>query len=143
IDVARNEVTVRDGKGLKDRVTMLPASCKQTLLAHLEKVRQLHEADLRRGLGRAPLPDALGRKYPNADRSWAWQYVFPASSHYTCSTTGLRHRHDVHETVIQKVRARGSLAGRYYEACKRPYFSPLLRHPPARRRLYHPSCSRT
>ena len=89
IDFTRNEITVRDGKGRKDRVTMLPASCKQALLEHLEKVRRLHEADLDQGLGQAPLPDALDRKYPNADRSWGWQYVFPASSHYTDRRTRL------------------------------------------------------
>jgi integron integrase len=102
IDFTRNEITVRDGKGRKDRVTMLPASCKQVLLEHLEKVRRLHEADLDQGLGQAPLPDALDRKYPNADRSWGWQYVFPASSHYTDRRTRLQHRHHLHESVVQK-----------------------------------------
>jgi site-specific recombinase XerD len=62
----------------------------------------MHEADLARGLGRAPLPHALARKYPNADREWAWQYVFPASTHYTDRHTGTQHRHHLHETVIQK-----------------------------------------
>jgi integron integrase len=102
IDFERNEITARDGKGQKDRVTMLPASCKQPLLEHLAKVRRQHEQDLRQGLGRAPLPGALSRKYPNADRQWGWQYVFPASSHYTDRLTGVRHRHHLHETVVQK-----------------------------------------
>ncbi len=102
IDFERNEITVRDGKGCKDRVTMLPARAKQPLLAHLDKIRRLHENDLRNNLGRTLLPGALLRKYPNADREWSWQYVFPASSHYTDPTTGVRHRHHVHETVIQK-----------------------------------------
>jgi len=75
---------------------------KPELLDHLARVGRLHEDDLRRGLGRAPLPDAVARKYPNADRQWAWQYVFPASSHYTNGQTGVRHRHHLHETVIQK-----------------------------------------
>jgi integron integrase len=97
-----NEITVRDGKGRKDRVTMLPVSCKQPLLDHLAKVRRQHEDDVRQGLGRAPLPGALARKYPNADRQWGWQYVFPASSHYTDRHTGVRHRHHLHETVVQK-----------------------------------------
>ncbi|MFQ5807622.1 MAG: integron integrase [Phycisphaerae bacterium] len=105
IDFQRNEITVRDGKGAKDRLTMLPASCRQTLLNHLGKVRQLHEDDLRQGLGRAPLPDALARKYPDADRQWGWQYVFPASSHYTDRHTGVRHRYHLHETVVQKAMA--------------------------------------
>jgi integrase len=81
LDFHRNEITVRDGKGRKDRVTLLPVTCTHALNDHLEGVRRLHEDDLRNGLGRAPLPDALRRKYTNADRQWGWQFVFPASSH--------------------------------------------------------------
>jgi hypothetical protein len=69
---------------------------------YLEKVRRQHEKDLARGLGRGPLPDALARKYPGADRQWAWQWVFPASSRYVDSHTGVRHRHHLHESVIQR-----------------------------------------
>jgi len=102
IDFERNEITIRDGKGQKDRMTLLPRSGKQALSDHLRKVRQLHLEDLRKGLGRAPLPDALARKYRSADCEWAWQYVFPASSHYTDAHSGIRHRHHLHETVVQK-----------------------------------------
>jgi len=102
VDFARHEITVRNGKGEKDRVTMLPTSCADELRAHLERVRRLHEADLARGLGRAALPYALARKYRNADCEWGWQYVFPASTYYRDRVTGLRHRHHVHETVIQR-----------------------------------------
>lgn len=102
LDFERGEILVRDGKGQKDRVSVLPASCRQPLLDHIERARHLHEDDLRRGLGHAPLPDALARKYPTADVQWAWQWVFPASSHYTDRRTGVRHRHHLHETVIQK-----------------------------------------
>jgi integron integrase len=102
IDFSRNEIRVRDGKGQKDRVTMLPTAVRNPLQAHLEKGRRQHAKDLARGLGRAPLPDALARKYPTADRQWAWQWVFPASSHYVDRRTGVRHRHHLHETVIQK-----------------------------------------
>ena len=102
VDFQRLEITVRDGKGGKDRVTMLPATCKQDLLDHLERVRHQHREDLGRGLGRAPLPDALARKYCHANTEWGWQYVFPASSHYTDRRTGVQHRHHLHETVIQK-----------------------------------------
>jgi integrase len=78
----------------------------------LPKVGQVHEDDLRRGLGRAPLPDAVARKYPSADRQRAWQYVFPASSHCTDRHTGLGHRHHLHETVVQKAMAQAvRLAG--------------------------------
>jgi integron integrase len=102
IDFERNEITIRDGKGAKDRVTVLPGTCRDDLMRHLERVRRLHEADLRSGLGRAPLPYALAEKYSAADREWGWQYVFPASAHYTDRHTGTRHRHHLHETVVQK-----------------------------------------
>lgn len=102
LDFQRNEITIRDGKGGKDRVTMLPVTAKAPLQAHIEKVRSQHERDLARSLGRAPLPDALTRKYPGADRQWAWQWVFPASSHYVDAHTGLRHRHHLHESVVQR-----------------------------------------
>jgi integron integrase len=102
IDPQRNEITVRDGKGGKDRVTMLPTAVREPLLTQLEKVRRQHAKDLACGLGRAPLPDALARKYPGADRQWAWQWVFPASSHYVDRHTGVRHRHHLHESVIQR-----------------------------------------
>ncbi len=102
VDFQRNEIMVRDGKGSKDRRTMLPASAVSELHAHLERVHRLHQLDLSRGLGRAPLPGALLRKYPYADTQWIWQFVFPASSHYTDRHTGVHHRHHLHETVIQK-----------------------------------------
>ncbi|HVL32750.1 MAG TPA: integron integrase, partial [Actinomycetota bacterium] len=102
LDFQRGELTIRDGKGRKDRVTMLPRLLGDSLRAHLTSVRARHERDLARGDGRVPLPDALARKYPSADRTWAWQWVFPASSHYVDRVTGVRHRHHVHETVIQK-----------------------------------------
>ena len=66
---------------------------------------QLHEDDLRRGWAGRLCPSALARKYSSADRQWAWQYVFPASSHYTDRQTGVRHRHHLHETVVQKAMA--------------------------------------
>ena len=81
---------------------MAPHVLHQPLQHHLRAVREQHEADLGLGLGRAPLPDALVRKYPNADREWAWQWVFPASSHYLDRRTGVEHRHHVHESAVQK-----------------------------------------
>jgi site-specific recombinase XerD len=80
----------------------LPAVLRQPLQDHLRRVREQHEAALKGGLGRAPLPDALVRKYPNADREWGWQWVFPASSHYVDRRTGIQHRHHLHESVVQK-----------------------------------------
>ena len=102
LDFTRNEILVRDGKGSKDRVTMLPQSVTESLRAHLERVRELHNRDLSESAGRVQLPDALSRKYSNADREWGWQYVFPASSRFVDREAGLQRRHHVHETVIQK-----------------------------------------
>src|SRR3989337_1953434 len=78
---SRNEITVRDGKGAKDRVTMLPDSLKEPLRRHLVKVKAIHEKDLAAGWGRVQVPGALDRKYPNAPREWRWQWIFPASCH--------------------------------------------------------------
>ncbi len=97
-----SKLVVRDGKGFQDRVTVLPAVLVPALRDHLAKRRKLHDTDLSRGDGRAPLPDALARKFPNADREWGWQWVFAAASHYTDTKTGVRHRHHVHESVIAK-----------------------------------------
>jgi len=102
VDVERNQLTVRDGKGAKDRVTLLPSAVRKDLLDHLEAVRRLHQDDLARGRGRAPLPGVLTAKYPGAAKEWAWQWVFPASSFYTDARTQLPHRHHLHETVVQR-----------------------------------------
>ena len=112
LEFSRGEIVVRDGKGRKDRVTMLPAAIQEPLDFHLKAVKSRHDSDLAEGLGRAPLPDAVARKYPKADREWAWQYIFPASGHYVDRQTGIRHRHHLHETVVQRaVHAAVRLAG--------------------------------
>lgn len=102
VDFRRSAIVVRDGKGHKDRATMLPRSIVADLRTHLEKVKALHERDLDADRGRVPMPGALARKYPNADREWTWQWVFPAKSHDRDEKTGVEHRHHLHETVIQK-----------------------------------------
>jgi integron integrase len=102
LDFGRGELTVRDGKGRKDRLTLLPERVAEPLLAHLERVRRLHERDLLEGAGRVALPDALARKYPSADREWAWQWVFPASRVYVDVVTGHRRRHHLHESAMQR-----------------------------------------
>lgn len=79
VDFKRREILIRDGKGFKDRVTMLPLTLLPNLQAHLVKVRALHENDLAQGFGSVYLPYALERKYPNAAKAWIWQYVFPAA----------------------------------------------------------------
>lgn len=103
LDFGRSEILVRSGKGNKDRPTMLPDVLHAPLKAHLLDVCDMHDRDLAAGLGRVPMPGALGRKYPNADREWSWQRLFPASSHYTDRETGVKHRHHLHESVVQKV----------------------------------------
>ena len=102
IDFTGNEIVVRAGKGDKDRHTMLPAAVKEPLAKHLDLIRQQHRHDLERGLGRVALPNALERKYPNAGKEWGWQWVFPATSHYSDRVTGERRRHHLHESVLQK-----------------------------------------
>lgn len=102
LDWDQNQLVVRAGKGDKDRYTTLPAGLREPLQRHLAQVQRLHHEDLGRGLGRVELPNALGRKYPNADKEWGWQWVFPAASHYTDRVTGQKRRHHLHETVLQK-----------------------------------------
>jgi integron integrase len=79
LDFHYRQILVRDAKGQKDRVTMLPGTLIEPLRTHLSRVRSLHQADLRSGFGRVYLPNALSAKYPNADREWEWQYVFPGT----------------------------------------------------------------
>ena len=102
VDVATNQITIRNGKGAKDRITMLPVVVKAGLLEQLDVVRRQHNADLGRGAGWVALPDALARKYPNAGRELGWQWVFPATRHYVDRITGQRRRHHLHESVIQR-----------------------------------------
>lgn len=102
IDFGRNEILVRDGKGAKDRITMLPASLKVPLQDHFKRVKAIHERDLADGWGRVLLPDALDRKYPNAPKEWRWQWVFPQENRWRNPKTGDEGRHYVHESIIQK-----------------------------------------
>lgn len=102
LDFSRNEIIVRDGKGAKDRVTMLPESLKNPLQDHLRKVKALHEKDLADGWGRVLLPDALDRKYPNAPAEWRWQWVSPQENRWRNPTTGEEGRHHTDESLVQK-----------------------------------------
>ena len=79
VDFGYARITVRDGKGAKDRVTMLPVNLAESLERHLRKVKAQHEEDLESGYGSVYLPDALERKYPNASKEWVWQFVFPSA----------------------------------------------------------------
>jgi len=98
----RGELTIRDGKGGKDRVTMLPASMKEPLADHLNRVKAQHDADMAAGRGSVALPGLLRAKYPNAPFDWAWQWVFPATRFYFDRETGERRRHHLHESVLQR-----------------------------------------
>jgi integron integrase len=102
VDFEYRQITVREGKGAKDRVTMLPASLISPLRAHLERVKGLHQADLATGHGDVYLPFALERKYPNANREWGWQYVFPSVKRSLDPRSGLVRRHHAAESVLQR-----------------------------------------
>ncbi len=112
IDCSANHIVVREGKGNKDRLTMLPLVVKTSLIAHLAHVWELHHRDLAQGFGNVYLPDALHRKYPSAPTEWGWQWVFPASQLSVDPRSGTRWRHHLHEVMLQRaVRAAASQAG--------------------------------
>jgi len=102
IDFENHQIIVRDGKGENDRFTILPDSLIQPLRLHLEQVNLMHQQDLLQGFGTVYLPLALEQKYPQANKQWIWQYVFPAPEISTDRRTGIRRRHHIHETVVQK-----------------------------------------
>jgi integron integrase len=102
VDFDANQVTVRGGKGAKDRITVLPQAVKGPLAEHLKRVRAIHQSDMQDGWGRVPLPDALARKYPNAAADWRWQYVFPANHRWVNGQTGQEGRHHIHESAVQR-----------------------------------------
>jgi integron integrase len=102
IDFAYKQVTVRSGKGDKDRVTTFPASIAALLSNHLEMVKTVHDKDLADGYGKVYLPHALAKKYPNAEKEWNWQYVFPARSLSVDPRSGLTRRHHIDQSLINK-----------------------------------------
>jgi integron integrase len=102
VDFTRGEIVVREGKGFKDRVTMLPQSVAQPLRLHLAKVKALHEEDLAQGHGEVYLPFALAKKYPNAGKEWGWQYVFPSKNLSVDPRSGIKRRHHVDEKGLQR-----------------------------------------
>jgi len=102
IGFENNQLVVRDAKGMKDRVTVLPDSIKPLLKEHLERVKIVHQNDVAQGYGRVYLPYALERKYPNASLEWGWQYVFPGKSLSKDPRTGEVRRHHFHENGLQK-----------------------------------------
>lgn len=102
VDFVRREITVRNGKGGKDRRTMLPAMAVEALQGQLAEARRTHARDLSAGFGEVWLPNALARKYRHAAREWMWQYVFPANSRSLDPRSALVHRHHLDETLLQR-----------------------------------------
>src|SRR5207249_2878119 len=101
VDFGYGHITVRDGKGMHERVTLLPERVRRPLQLHLERVKELHRRDLAKGGGQVYLPFGLRRKYPNAGRTWAWQYVFPAAKLSTDPRSRETRRHHVSEKNLQ------------------------------------------
>lgn len=102
VEFASRRIVVRDGKGAKDRLTMLPRSIVEQLRTHIDATRFVHDRDLTLGFGATILPHALARKYPNADRSWPWQFVFPSRELSVDPRSGIRTRHHMNESSLQR-----------------------------------------
>jgi integron integrase len=102
VDFELGHITIRNPKGGRDRVTMLPGAVRDRLAGHLDEVRAVHIQDLEEGYGSVYLPHALERKYPHADRDWKWQYVFPAGRRGIDPRSGIERRHHLHDSVVRK-----------------------------------------
>ncbi len=102
VDLEKRTIMVRDGKGLKDRITALSEQVLPALSLHLQKVKNQHESDLKNGQGSVYLPNALNRKYPHLDKAWGWQYIFPSKSFSADPRSGEIRRHHLHESALQK-----------------------------------------
>src|SRR5262249_32659316 len=112
VDFTSNQILVRDGKGFKDRLTMLPEAVKEELVARVERLKLFHQKELQVGRGRVTLPSAIARKYPNLSKSLKWQYVFPAANLVWDAEEKVWRRHHVFEDTLQRaVSAAGALAG--------------------------------
>ncbi len=124
VEFARREIIVREGKGNKDRVTVLPENLMLPLKEQLVRAKQLHDQDLKAGFGDVYLPDALARKYPSAGKAWGWQYVFPSTRLSIDPRSGAERRHHCYEQTIQKA---VSLAAKRARLVK-PVSPHVLRH---------------
>jgi len=124
VDFAYRQVIVRDGKGMRDRATMLPENLAQPLQQHLAKVRLLHGRDIKEGYGEVWLPHALARKYRRAGYQWAWQFVFPSANRSVDPETGVVRRHHVHPDTLSRAVKRAARAA----AIDKPVSCHTLRH---------------
>ena len=124
VDFARNEITIRGGKGAKDRHTVLPKSLVEPLQREIERAQMLHAADLAAGFGATPLPYALARKYPSAARDFGWQYVFPSVQRSIDPNDGVERRHHFDDAIL----ARGLKAARLRAGIVKPLSAHTLRH---------------
>jgi integron integrase len=102
VDIGRRQLTVRSGKGDRDRHTLLPRAVIDALPAHIEQRSRLYQRDLMHGSASVALPESLTRKYPHAHTEWGWQWLFPAARHYADPATGEIRRHHLHESVLQR-----------------------------------------
>jgi integron integrase len=124
VDFSYRQILVREGKGGKDRVTMLPDAVVQPLDVHLGKVQGLHRRDLAEGYGDVWLPDALSRKYPRAGYEWGWQFVFPSKNRSVDPQTGVIRRHHVYPDTLHRAVKQAAFEARIYK----PVSSHTLRH---------------
>jgi len=124
VEFERREIVIRDGKGAKDRVTVLPENLVLPLQQHLAGVKRVHLRDLAAGFGDVWLPDALDLKYPNAGRTWGWQWVFPSTVRSVDPRSGAEHRHHLNETTVQKAIAGAARRAGIVKPCS-PH---VLRH---------------
>ncbi len=115
IDFALGQIMVRDGKGQKDRVTILPGKFRENLKVQLDKSREIHNSDLRDGHGSVYIWPSLERKYKNASREWIWQYVFPASKLSVDPRSSKIRRHHIHETILQRAVKKSSQDAAIYK----------------------------
>ncbi|MCJ7700739.1 MAG: integron integrase [Anaerolineales bacterium] len=112
VDFEQHQIIVRDGKGVQDRISMLPESVLESLKTHLVNVEDIYQQDLRTGNGRVDLPFALARKYPNAEREWIWQYVFPSKILSRSKDDGIIRRHHISPATVQTAIRRAAIAAK-------------------------------